>query len=102
MVGTSAVKVVIIVKFRSRLSADEIKRRYRERMPEFRQLPGLVQKYYFHDDSTGEWGGIYLWDSQESVEEYLASDLRQTIPAAYEIDGAPQVERLLVMDTLRS
>lgn len=102
MAETTTVKVVAVVKFRSRLPPEEAKRRYRERMPEFRQLPGLVQKYYCYDDSTAEWAGIYLWDSHESAEEYLASDLRRSIPAAYEIDGAPRVETLSVMDTLRS
>ena len=102
MSDASTPEVVVVVKFRSRLSVDEVDRRFRERMPKFRELPGLIQKYYFHDDATGEWGGIYVWDSQESVERYMASDLRQSIPAAYEIDGAPRVESLSVVETLRT
>jgi len=101
MVETNTAKVVTIVRFRSRLSADEIKRRYPERMPEFRDVPGLVQKYYIYDEPGNEWGGIYLWDSQESVEAYLASDLRKTIPSFYEVEGAPRVETLKVFDVLR-
>jgi len=48
-------------------------RRYKERMPQFRELPGLVQKYYSYDEATGEWAGIYLWDSEESLAAYLES-----------------------------
>lgn len=102
MVDTSNVRVVMIVKFRSRLSPEELRRRYYERMPEFRQLPGLVQKHYVHDQASGEWGGVYMWDSEEAVQDYLASDLRQTIPSVYEVEGAPRVEMLSVVDHLRS
>lgn len=101
MVDRNAAKVVMIVRFQSRLSGDEIKRRYPERMPEFRVVPGLVQKYYIYDESSNEWGGIYVWDSEESAQAYLESDLRKTIPATYEVEGTPRVERLEVFDVLR-
>jgi heme-degrading monooxygenase HmoA len=101
MTESNAPKVVMLVRFRSRLSADEIKRRYPERMAEFRDLPGLLQKYYIYDEPANEWGGIYVWDSEESVQAYLESDLRKTIPATYEVEGTPRVERLEVFDVLR-
>jgi heme-degrading monooxygenase HmoA len=102
MVDASNVKIMVVVKLRSRLAADEIKRRFRERMPEFRQQPGLIQKYYVYEESSGEWGGIYLWDSKESAEKYLASDLRKSIAAAYEAEGAPHVDTFSVIEPLRS
>jgi hypothetical protein len=70
-------------------------------MPQFRALPGLLQKYYVHDPATGEWGGVYLWDSQESLEQYKASDLRKSIPETYEIIGTPRVEVCGVIEPLR-
>lgn len=101
MSDTNAVKVVILVRLRSRLSADELTRRYRERMPEFRKLPGLIQKYYLYDEATKELAGLYLWESEEAVQAYLESDLRKTIADAYEAEGPPRVERLNVLDVLR-
>lgn len=101
MVDSNAAKVLVLVRFRSRLSADEIKSRYRGRMPEFRRVPGLVQKYYVYDESVNEWGGLYMWDSEESAEAYLTSDLRKSIPSIYEIDGTPRVDKLKVIDVLR-
>jgi heme-degrading monooxygenase HmoA len=91
-----------MVKFKSALSMEELQRRYRERMPDFRSLPGLVQKYYVHDPATDEVGGLYLWDSEESLQAYLASDLRKTIAAVYEVQGQPVVQRLSVLDVLRT
>lgn len=93
--------VAVFVKFKSALSLEEFRRRYHERMPAFRALPGLMQKYYVHDESTGEVGGFYLWDSEESLQRYLSSDLRKTIGSAYEVQGEPTVQRLSVLDVLK-
>jgi len=94
--------IVLLVKFKTSLSPDEMERRYKKRLPEFRKLPGLLQKYYLHDSETDEWGGLYIWDSQESLNAYLASDLRKSIPDAYQIIGSPRIETATVFDTLRT
>lgn len=93
--------IMLSVRFKSSLPADELQRRYRERLPRFRELPGLVQKYYHHDPAAGEWGGLYLWDSKESLDRFMASDLRKTIPEVYEVVGSPRVEISTVIDILR-
>lgn len=95
--------IMLIVRgLKSKLPPDELERRYKERMPEFRDIPGLVQKYYSHDTSTNEWAGIYLWDSEESLAAYLESDLRKSIPSAYELVEPPRVERFAIVDVLRA
>ena len=93
--------MLIVRGLKSDLSHDELEQRYKERMPQFRDAPGLIQKYYSYDESTKEWAGIYLWDSEESLEAYLESDLRKTIPSAYELTQPPQVERFQIVDVLR-
>jgi heme-degrading monooxygenase HmoA len=95
--------IMLIVRgLKSKLTEEELDRRYKERMPRFRAFPGLVQKYYTVDETTGEWAGVYLWDSEESLAAYLESDLRKSIPAAYELVGPPQIERFAVIDVLRT
>lgn len=95
--------IMLIVRgLKSDLPYEELERRYKERMPQFREVPGLVQKYYSVDESTGEWAGIYLWDSDESLAAYLESDLRKTIPSAYELTEPPRVERFPIVDVLRT
>ena len=93
---------LLLVKFRSNLPPDELEARYHERMPAFREQSGLLQKYYVRYAETDEWGGLYLWDSRESMQRYLASDLRQSIPGVYEVVGEPRVEAGAVVDVLRS
>jgi hypothetical protein len=95
--------IMLIVRgLKSKLSAAELEPRYKERMPEFRAIPGLVQKYYSYEESTGEWAGIYLWDNQESLDAYLESDLRKSIPSAYELTEPPRIERYPIVDILRT
>lgn len=101
MVDQSPPTIAFLVKFTSGLSPEELQRRYRERMPRFREVPGLVQKYYVRDEATGEWGGLYLFDAPESLEGYLASELRKTIAETYDVQGQPVVQRLAILDILR-
>ena len=95
--------IMLIVRgLKSKLPPDEFERRYKERMPRFREIPGLVQKYYSHDESTNEWAGIYLWDSEKSLASYLESDLRRSIASAYELTEPPRIERFQIVDVLRT
>jgi heme-degrading monooxygenase HmoA len=95
-------KIILIVGgLKSKLSKEELDRRYKERMPQFRDVPGLVQKYYSYDEATQEWAGIYLWESEEALAAYLESDLKNTIAAAYELTAPPKIQRLPVIDVLR-
>lgn len=95
-------KIMLIVRgLRSNLSREEMDRRYKERMPRFREVEGLVQKYYSYDDSTGEWAGIYFWASEETLAAYLESDLRKSIQTAYELIEPPRIERYQLVDVLR-
>jgi heme-degrading monooxygenase HmoA len=93
--------LVLMVRFRSALSHKEALRIMNERAPEFRALPGLQQKYYLHDAETGEYAGLYLWESREALTEYQESELRATIAEAYKAEGEPRVELYQVLKPLR-
>ena len=94
--------VMLIVRgLKSKLTREEFERRYKERLPRFRDVPGLLQKYYSYDEAAEEWAGIYLWDSEASLATYLESDLRKTIATAYELTEPPRLERFDIVDVLR-
>lgn len=93
--------IVQMVKFKSGLPDSDIEKVIHERAPQFRVLPGLVQKYYVRDRETGEVSGIYLWDSLESLQEFRQSELARTIPEAYRVEGQPRVETYDLLVTLR-
>src|SRR5215216_1793369 len=93
--------VILFVKFRSAMSPAAVRDTMEARLPLFRAQPGLVQKYYAHEPTSGEWSGIYLWDSHEALTAFRASELARSIPAAYQVVGAPRTEVLEVLFPLR-
>jgi len=93
--------MVLLVKFRSSLPLDEVKKIVDERAPEFRALAGLRQKYYLRDAATGEYAGLYLWDSAADLAAYRDSELRASIAAAYQTVGEPRIEVFEVVKALR-
>lgn len=89
--------IIQIVSFESELPEEEVVAVARERAGEFRALKGLVQKYYVKLAEPNRYGGVYLWDSMESLSAYRESDLAAGIPQAYKVKGTPTVE---ILDTL--
>ncbi|WP_298902203.1 YdhR family protein [uncultured Psychroserpens sp.] len=94
--------ILQIIKLKSKLSEDELLNRAKKREPQFEVIPGLVQKYYVKTGQPQEYGGIYVWESQESLNAYLKSDLAKSIPGAYEIIEAPNIEIMDILFRLRT
>lgn len=97
----STTAVILRVRFKSALSLEEIKKVVEERAPEFRALRGLKQKYYVQDPASGDYGGIYLWESADALADYRDSDLRASIGKAYQTLGEPDIEVYQVLKALR-
>lgn len=93
--------IVQIIRFESGLSEDDAIAIAEKRMPEFRVLPGLIQKYYVKLEGENRYAGIYVWDSMESLTAFRQSDLAASIPSAYKVKGKPTVETLNVFSSLR-
>lgn len=93
--------IIQVVRFESALDFEAVLEVARERAPEFEKLPGLLQKYYTRAENGAKVAGIYVWDSEESMQEYRNSGLAATIPKAYQVQGAPEVEIYEVEFSLR-
>ena len=93
--------ILQIVKLRSELSEDELLKIAHERAPQFRALEGLIQKYYVRRDGPGEYAGIYVWDSRESLDAFRDSELAASIAKAYRVIEPPVVEVNEVLFPLR-
>ena len=52
---------VLFVRIKSKLDPEEFERRLLERKPRFLEIPGLIQKIYGRDESTGDVCGIYFF-----------------------------------------
>ena len=74
------------VRFITRLPKEEVQRLFEERAPRYREVPGLLQKYYGYEPSSGAFCGCYIFDSEESRQAFRRSELSQTIPEVYKVD----------------
>jgi heme-degrading monooxygenase HmoA len=97
----SHVSLILLVKFKSSLSLEEVSAVMDSRMDEFRTLKGLQQKYYLHEAATNEYAGLYLWKSSEDFLAYRESELRATIASAYQTEGVPRIEVFNILKSLR-
>lgn len=71
-----------------------------DRMPAFRQVPGLLQKVYMQDAETGQATGFYIFEDNDALDAYVASDLFASIRDAYRLNEPPEFRRLHVVGTL--
>ena len=94
--------ILQFVKLKSAMPENALLGKAKERAPEFEAIPGLLQKYYVKIDDQGNYGGIYIWDSQESILKFRASDLAKSIPAAYQVMEAPSIEIMDILFQLRT
>ena len=75
---------ILYVRIKSDLDPAELDRRLMERKPRFLEIPGLIQKIYARDESTGDACGIYFFESKEALAAFRDTELAKTIPTAYE------------------
>ena len=83
--------IVQFVQFETSLTEAEVLAVSQERLPRYRALPGLAQKYYLRLGKPNHYGGIMLWKSPEALAAFRQSDLARTIPTAYKVVGAPDI-----------
>lgn len=93
--------ILQFIKLKSHLPEEELLKKAKEREPQFKAISGLLQKYYVKTNQLEEYGGVYVWDSQESLQSYRKSDLAKSIPEAYEITEAPNIEIMDILFQLR-
>jgi heme-degrading monooxygenase HmoA len=93
--------IVQIVEFQSKLNSEKINELYKKRAPEYEKMPSLIQKYYVKTEDGKRFGGIYVWDSKESMEKFRNSELAASIPNTYQVVGEPEKETYEVAFPLR-
>ncbi len=58
--------VIHFVRIKTPLAQQEVRRTMEERASRFREVAGLVQKYYGYEPESGAFCGYYIFDSEES------------------------------------
>ena len=94
-------RIIQIIKLKTSLKEEEVLKIAKEREPQFKAIPGLVQKYYVRASHPHNFAGVYIWDSMESLQSYRGSELAASIPQAYKLLEAPEIELMDVLFELR-
>ena len=93
--------LIQIVRFKSGLPEEQVVKTYEGRAAQYRAVKGLLQKYYLRFRETGEHGAVYLWQSEDALNDFRKSDLYRTIPSAYQVQGSPHVQMADLVMALR-
>jgi len=80
-----AIMITTIVQFElsAPITLDEATQRFESSAPKYRNLPGLIRKYYIRSEDGRTAGGVYLWDSRKSAEQAYNAEWRERVEALY-------------------
>lgn len=76
-------KAVLSVRFKSTYSSEELSNLFHQGLEDFKNVPGLLQKYYVADENSETVGGIYVFENKDAREAFWNSKLAKSIPATY-------------------
>jgi hypothetical protein len=77
------ITTVVNFKLPAPVSRDKARELYLGTAPKYREVAGLVRKYYLltEDGSTG--GGVYLWKSRAAAENLFTAEWKRFIKERY-------------------
>ncbi|MGZ3847381.1 MAG: hypothetical protein ACXVBK_12935 [Flavisolibacter sp.] len=76
-------EAVLAVKFKSHLETDELLRVCNENLQSFRDVPGLIEKYYLAEELSGAISGFYIFSTVSAREAFWTSALAKDIVPRY-------------------
>ncbi|HMK11004.1 MAG TPA: YdhR family protein [Acidimicrobiales bacterium] len=67
---------ILIVNFNlDGMTEEEFEHGCEELAPVFAAVPGLISKVWLADHAEGIYGGVYTFESEKALDDYLQSDL---------------------------
>jgi len=69
-----------IIKFRLKgVSEDDYAGLCDEVASKYAAVPGLVRKVWLANSETGTYGGVYVWQDRQAMEDFAATDLFNSV-----------------------
>ena len=77
--------ITALVQFRlpQPITRDKAKDVFLGSAPKYREVPGLVRKYYVLSQDGATAGGVYLWRSREDAERLYTEDWKGIVRERY-------------------
>jgi hypothetical protein len=71
------------------VTAEEAARMFEQSAPKFKNVPGLVRKYFLRSEDGRKAGGVYLWENKAAAEKVYSGEWIERVRALY---GEPQIQ----------
>ena len=82
--STEKKAMYVVFKMDKKMSTDEWRQRFSGAYQIIFDLPGLFFKSWWCNQEKGEWGALYIFDSEKDLQSYITSDLwLNKIPEKY-------------------
>ncbi len=73
------ITALIQFKLPKPISREKAREVFSETAPKYREIHGLIRKYYVLSEDGGTAGGVYLWHSQEDAKRLYTDEWKQFI-----------------------
>ena len=74
---------------------------FKQAAPKYREVPGLMRKYFLFDEDAPIGGGVYLWENREAANKVYSPEWRQMVADRYGAEPTiTYFDTLLVVDNL--
>ncbi len=77
------ITALIQFKLPEPLTRDKAKEVFSSTAPKYREVHGLIRKYYLLSEDGGTAGGVYLWKSRKDAEQLYNDDWKEFIMEKY-------------------
>ena len=68
------------------MSLDKARKVFTGTAVKYREVPGLIRKYYLLSEDGGTAGGVYLWETRKAAEAMYDPEWRAFIREKYGVD----------------
>jgi hypothetical protein len=77
------ITALVQIKLRQPLTTAKAQAVFAETAPKYREVNGLIRKYYLLSEEGETAGGVYLWESREAAEQLYTDDWQAFILQKY-------------------
>jgi heme-degrading monooxygenase HmoA len=71
------------------VTLEEAAKMFESTAPKYKNLPGLVRKYYLRSEDGRKAGGVYLWESKAAAEKVYSGEWKARVKLLY--GGEPEI-----------
>lgn len=95
------ITTLVQIKMPARMPLEKAKAMFSVTAPQYREVPGLIRKYYLLSEDGNTAGGVYLWESRDAAKAMYSPEWHTFIRDKYGVDPVvTYFESPVVVDNL--